>query len=202
MGNVPRARGVPHHAAARDGAELREELAQLGVIHGVLQVLDVQVRARHLLHAFAALGVELVLQLGFPLRFLLRPAHDPGFVVVHFVVPVKVIHRFDRGFGIFEAHKPEALGFAFPVLHHHDAGQGAAGFENLPELFFRYVLVQVLDVHVVEHRGPAAALAPALERPDVHLLVIHQHAVHLGDGAVRGFRGVELHETVPLALRV
>ena len=86
------------------------------------------------------------------------------------------------------------------VLHHHHGGERAALLENLAEHVLGDALVQVLDVHVVERGRPAAALAAALERSDVHLLVVHQHAVHLADGAVRRFRGVELHEAVPLAL--
>ena len=199
LGGVPGAGGVAHHAAGRDGAELLEELAELRVVHGVLQILDVEVGAGHLLHALATLGIELGLELRLTLRLLLRAAYDPR-LVLNLVVSIELLNGFARGFGILEAHKAEALGLALAVLHHHHGGERAALLENLAERVLGDALVQVLDVHVVERGRPAAALAAALEGSDVHLLVVHQHAVHLADGALRRFRGVELHEAVPLAL--
>jgi hypothetical protein len=199
MGCVPRAGGVAHHAAGRDGAELLEQLAKLRVVHGVLEVLDVQVSAGHLLHALATLGIELSLEFRLTFSLLLRAAHDPR-LVLNLVVPVEVLHGFARGLGFLEAHEAEALGLALAVLHDHHGSQGAALLENLAELVLGDVLVQVLDVHVVERGRPAATLAATLERSDVHLLVVHQHPVHLHDSAVRRFRGVELHEAVSLAL--
>ena len=197
--NAPGTGGVAHDAARRDGSELSEELAELGVVDGVLEVLDVEVGAGHLLHAFATLGVELRLELSLALRLLLRPADDPR-LVLDLVVPVELLDGLLRRVGILEAHEAEALGLPLGVLHHDDGGERAVLLEHLAEHVLGDGLVQVLDVDVVERARPAAALAASLERTDVHLLVVHQHPVHLADGALRSLRGVELDETVTLAL--
>ena len=161
---APGAGGVAHHAARGDSAKLLEELAELGVVDGVLEVLDVEVGAGHLLHAFAALGIELGLELSLTLRLLLGAADDPG-LVLHLVVTVELLNSLARRLGILEANKAEALGLAFAVLHHHDGGELAVLVKHLAELVLVDGLVKVLDVDVVEGGRAAAALAAALEGP-------------------------------------
>ena len=195
--NAPGTGGVAHDAARRDGSELSEELAELGVVDGVLEVLDVEVGAGHLLEPLAALGIELRLELSLTLSLLLGAADDPR-LVLNLVVAVELLDRLGGCLGFLEADKAEALGLALAVLHDDDGGELADGTEHLLELVLVDRLVKVLHVHVVERGRAAAALAAALERADVHLLVVQEHPVHLVDGLLRSLLLGELHETVAL----
>ena len=110
---VPGAGGVAHDAAAGDGAELGEELAELGVVDGVLEVLDVEVGAGHLLEPLAALGVELRLELSLTLGLLLCAADDPR-LVLNLVVAVELLDRLGGCLGSSKQTKPKPLDLPSP----------------------------------------------------------------------------------------
>mmetsp|Transcript_7336 Transcript_7336/g.24627 ORF Transcript_7336/g.24627 Transcript_7336/m.24627 type:complete len:601 (+) Transcript_7336:467-2269(+) len=190
-------RGVAHDAARGDGTKLLEQLTELFIVRAIFQVLDVQVRASHLFHAFTTLGIELRLQFSFTLSLLLRAAHDPRLFILG--VAVEILHRRSSTFRRFEAHKAKALGLAFFVLH-DDARRHDTVFSKLgTQAFVRDGFRQVFHVDIVElGLTRVGALGATLERSDVHLLVVQLHAIDIINRRLRRLSGFKLHKAIPL----
>mmetsp|Transcript_15248 Transcript_15248/g.38279 ORF Transcript_15248/g.38279 Transcript_15248/m.38279 type:complete len:691 (+) Transcript_15248:209-2281(+) len=201
LGNVG-ALLVAHHLGRGDGPELLERGAELVVIDGVVEVLDVEVDELVVLEALHPDALVLLLQLLLALALLLGTAR------VNRLLPTPVLGAVD-GLGgllgrlrLLEVDKPKPPAGAILLAHHLGARHIPMLGKRGLELLVRHILGDVLDVDVGEAALAARVLAvPAgKKRPHKQALVLQDHPVHLRRRLVRLLGSLELHE--PKALRL
>mmetsp|Transcript_28458 Transcript_28458/g.67127 ORF Transcript_28458/g.67127 Transcript_28458/m.67127 type:complete len:438 (-) Transcript_28458:489-1802(-) len=106
---------VAHDLCGRDGAKGREGLAQLLVIHIVVEVLDEKVYAGELVGALHLECLKLVAQLTLSVALLLRATHEHG-LAVHLSV-VECLACLGSVLVLLEIDEAETTRLALAVLH-------------------------------------------------------------------------------------
>ena len=186
---------VAHDLRRRDGAKGREGLAQLLVVHIVVQVFDEKVNAGELVGTLHLECLKLVAQLTLSVALLLRAAHEHG-LAVHLSV-VECLACLGSVLMLLEVDEAETTRLALAVLHDDGRLDRAMRFEELVQLLILHVRGQILHVDIRERVVGLAAARTVLarhEETDKDLLAIEQHAVHLGHSEVGGFLRLVVHE--------
>mmetsp|Transcript_38790 Transcript_38790/g.90435 ORF Transcript_38790/g.90435 Transcript_38790/m.90435 type:complete len:671 (-) Transcript_38790:121-2133(-) len=193
---------VAHDLGRGDGAELLEGGAELVIVDGIVEVLDVEVDELVVLEALHPDALVLLLQLLLALALLLRTAR------VDCLLPTPVLGAVDGlgsllgRLGLLEVDKPKPTAGAVVLAHHLGAGHLPVLRKGLLKCLIRDILGNVLDVHVGKAALAARVLAvPAgKEGPDEETLVLEHHAVHLRGRLVGLLSSLKLHEPKPLGL--
>mmetsp|Transcript_20918 Transcript_20918/g.49614 ORF Transcript_20918/g.49614 Transcript_20918/m.49614 type:complete len:435 (+) Transcript_20918:452-1756(+) len=183
-----------------DRAEGGEVRAELVVLDGVIQVLDVEVGARVLLHQLSLALRPLAAEFRLTLGTLLGLADIDGLLPAERRGVVERLGGLGGGLKLLEVDKTEALGLALGVGDDDSGGDLAILGKLGLELLLGDVLGKVLDEDVRElgHATLVLALHGGNERADVHTLVGDDVAVHLLDGGVGLLLGLILDEAVAL----
>mmetsp|Transcript_25506 Transcript_25506/g.66593 ORF Transcript_25506/g.66593 Transcript_25506/m.66593 type:complete len:204 (-) Transcript_25506:538-1149(-) len=198
----------------RDLAEGLEERAQGGLVHVLVQILDVEIHA--LRPAVGALRGELVaellraLQLGLSALDVELARGMPvgqGLVLLALLLGRRnllvgahllAVHLFDGclgGFGGLEVDEGHLA--ALCVLADAHRGDGAELAEVLLDLLLGPVARHVLDEDVREIDDVRLLpLVPLLEGGDLHRLLANLHAVHALDGLLGGLLSLVMYEAV------
>lgn len=190
-----------HHFGSADGPEGRKLLLQLLIIHGVVQVFNIDGHLRGPALLFDSQPLESPPELRQPLDFLLRPPHVQDLAVQG--LPVQVEHSLLRRLVRLVPNESEAFGLPAGVSDDLDALRWPVLTENALELLVVHLVAEVFHEHVGEGRsvpGPhlRGPLLGEFEAAHVHLTVVEPHAVHVPDGPVGGRRALEVHVGVAL----
>mmetsp|Transcript_27304 Transcript_27304/g.47102 ORF Transcript_27304/g.47102 Transcript_27304/m.47102 type:complete len:446 (-) Transcript_27304:300-1637(-) len=192
---------VLHDCAADDGSVRGKLDLELLFVDGVVDVLHVGVAALILLDAFKLHMLKLGPQLCLSFGLLLGPPNKQWPVASN-VLPIHGFSSLLGTLGVVEVDEAKATGSTCFIPHDDGAGYLAELLEHLSKLVLVDIQVQILheDVREVPLGMPGAAVHPTDKRPDENLLAVEQHAVNLLHGKICSFLGLEVHETVSLAL--
>eukprot|EP00736_Rhodelphis_marinus_P001176 Rmarinus@m.17613 len=193
---------IRHHFSTCNGAILREQLAKLIIVNGVIQVLDVQVETLELLIAFHAQMLLAPAKKIFAFSTLLRTP-----TIKNFPLHLLSIQPFDSsgsaiGFG--EAHETKATRVAIAVVHHNATDDLAILSEQLLQVLIRVRSREVLHVDVVVAllglAKFAQSLLPLLEVSNKNFLAIQHHPIKPGNRVICSFLRFKVNEAEPFAV--
>lgn len=120
---------VAHDLAGSDGSVLLEDLSELGLLDGVVKVLDVEVHSLVSLHALGLLHLVLSLELGLSLALLLGAAHEQLLLGFAELLLVHLVDGLLSHLGLLEGDESESLGLSIHVVH-DGAGSDLKGINN------------------------------------------------------------------------
>ncbi|KAH3665483.1 hypothetical protein OGAPHI_003668 [Ogataea philodendri] len=195
---------VKHHLGRGDGSVWLELFLQLGIVDGLVQVLDEQVEALVLIKLFLSSRFVLVLQRLESLALLLGSSNVKLLTVNLLVV------KFSNSLGSvlvgLEVHKTETSGLSRLVLVKEKRADGTERSKSLLQLGLVPRKVDVLDVDVgvvgnqLAHLGLSVLFSKVVS--NVNLVVVQKHTVNVLNGSLSGLGVLVVDETKTLGVSV